>query len=90
MKWLVTVIADVNDADYMTEETVVDEKNLHIVHKMVEELGTGAHNWEKLQELGSEEIEWYREFIPRAHYGGDCHTVETVKIRPYTKPTVLL
>ena len=93
MEYTLFIKADWNDADYITEVIVVDEKTLKLVKKICKIIGKEKrHNWpvyerskmfpqEKYEGLlTEEEIDEFEELIPHCEYG--IHTIDEIKYAP--------
>lgn len=89
-KYLV-VKADTNDADYITQETKVDDtfdiKRLSKIMKVIN-ANRGrweTHDWTKTpptemykDKISEEDIEWFSDCVPHGEHG--VHTIESVEL----------
>lgn len=94
MKTVLYVVADTNDADYITGEfPAVAEYDIQLIEKVSSVLKKGGHNWvtseyarvgESPEEmyadvLTPEEIDQFEDFVPYGEYG--IHTIVTLELR---------
>ena len=89
------IVADYNDADYLTEVTNIDQETLDMVNKVVPTIKSRkGHNAEDLYEFLEEEFDceiadWFTDLCPYEEYKG-IHTIISITVCPATEETVLL
>lgn len=91
-EYLLIIVGDENDADYITEITSVDEtfdfERLEKISKTVQR-SKQSHNWMQNSDeldpydlykniLTDEEIDWLEEFIPQSEDG--IHTIKSITL----------
>ena len=87
----IIVKADTNDADYITEESIIEsDGELARLKHILEVIKVNGSRWEtseygdsKPEEfyadlLSEDDIEWFKGFVPYGEHG--VHTIESVKL----------
>lgn len=97
-----SVIADANDADYVSDTNKVSEEDIKAMKPIIEMIkNKKGHNWvvgevarqgegpmDVYPDLTKDAFEWFSEFIPRGEYG--VHTIESIEYYPLPKKVKLL
>lgn len=103
MKKMLFIVADTNDADYVTGEyDITNNKELEeLVRRVIPVIKkVERHNWTSHEyidqtpkdlyegKLSDEDIDWFDEIVPRNEIG--LHTIISIKIRIITEEEDLL
>ena len=103
MKYTIIIEADINDGDYIQRESIINDKELEFIKKIISVIKENkGHNWGSGEQcmpdehpcvvyknkLTEEEIEKFEEFLPWGEYG--IHSVTAIKFSPKIKWTNLL
>ena len=97
-----SIRADTNDADYVTETTDVSQNQIDAMIPIIEMIkGRKHYNWSdgeysRLEEhpkkiypeLTEEAYEWFCEFLPHGEHG--IHTIESIEYYPLPNKVKLL
>jgi len=80
---LMTVKADVNDGDYISEQYELDAEDFKLLKPIIDKIRTAEnHNWEDNSYLTDDEIEVFEEYVPWMD-NEEVHTIEEIIIIAY-------
>lgn len=104
MKKYVIIKADYNDADYVTEQSLVDDDDIELIKKVAECIKLKNNKWNTFYRrekdypqntykdvLTEKEVERFNQFVPNGgDYEGGIHTIESIKIITVADEEILL